>query len=217
MSKESTGKPMIVEVDIERPEIDKIRIAAGVIRNGGLVAFPTETVYGLGADALNPEAVAKIFRVKNRPADNPVIVHIADKRELYKLTRDVPIKARELMDLFWPGPLTLVLEKSGIVPHITTGGLETVAIRMPDHKVTLAIITESGTPIAAPSANPAGKPSPTTARHVMKDLGCKVDVILDGGPTRVGVESTVLDLTAHTPTILRPGGITAEELRSVLG
>ncbi|MDI6903192.1 MAG: L-threonylcarbamoyladenylate synthase [Methanocellales archaeon] len=217
MSKESTGKPMIVEVDIERPEIDKIRIAAGVIRNGGLVAFPTETVYGLGADALNPEAVAKIFRVKNRPADNPVIVHIADKREVYKLTRDVPIKARELMDLFWPGPLTLVLEKSGIVPHITTGGLETVAIRMPDHKVTLAIITESGTPIAAPSANPAGKPSPTTARHVMKDLGCKVDVILDGGPTRVGVESTVLDLTAHTPTILRPGGITAEELRSVLG
>ncbi|MDI6860250.1 MAG: L-threonylcarbamoyladenylate synthase, partial [Methanocellales archaeon] len=107
MSKESTGKPMIVEVDIERPEIDKIRIAAGVIRNGGLVAFPTETVYGLGADALNPEAVAKIFRVKNRPADNPVIVHIADKREVYKLTRDVPIKARELMDLFWPGPLTL--------------------------------------------------------------------------------------------------------------
>ena len=216
MSKEA-DKPLILEVDIERPEIDKIRIAADVIRNGGLVAFPTETVYGLGADALNPEAVANIFRVKNRPADNPMIVHVADKMEVYKLTEDVPVSAEELMDLFWPGPLTLVLKKSVIVPHVTTGGLETVAIRMPGHRVPLALIAESGVPIAAPSANPAGKPSPTTARHVMEDLGDKVNIILDGGQTRIGVESTVLDMTACRPTILRPGGITSEELMSILG
>ncbi|MDD2665966.1 MAG: L-threonylcarbamoyladenylate synthase [Methanocellales archaeon] len=210
-------KPLVLKVDSEEPEIGKIRIAADVIRNGGLVAFPTETVYGLGADALNAEAVASIFRAKNRPVDNPLIVHVADREEVYKLMKDIPVKAEELMDFFWPGPLTLVLKKSEIVPYVTTGGLETVALRMPDHRVPLALIAESGMPIAAPSANPAGKPSPTNARHVMEDLGAKVDIILDGGPTRVGVESTVLDLTASKPRILRPGGITAEELVDVLG
>ncbi|MDD4898288.1 MAG: L-threonylcarbamoyladenylate synthase [Methanocellales archaeon] len=215
MSKER--KPLILTVDTEEPEIDKIRIAADVIRKGGLVAFPTETVYGIGADALKSEAVASIFRAKNRPADNPIIVHVADREEVYKLTKDVPMTAEELMDFFWPGPLTLVLKKSEIVPYVTTGGLETVALRMPDHRVPLALIAESGVPIAAPSANPAGKPSPTNARHVMEDLGSKVDIILDGGPTRVGVESTVLDLTTSKPKILRPGGITAEELVDLLG
>ncbi len=217
MSKESSGKSLILKVDIEEPEIDKIRIAADVIRNGGLVAFPTETVYGLGADALNAKAVASIFRAKNRPVDNPIIVHVAVKEEIYKLTKNIPVKAEELMDFFWPGPLTLVLKKSEIVPYVTTGGLETVALRMPDHKVPLVLIAESGVPIAAPSANPAGKLSPTNARHVTEDLGAKVDIILDGGPTRVGVESTVLDLTASKPKILRPGGITAEELVAILG
>ena len=217
MSKEPAGKPVIINVDIERPEIDKIRIAADVIRTGGLVAFPTETVYGLGADALNTEAVASIFRAKNRPVDNPIIVHVADKEEVYKLTKDIPVIAEELMDFFWPGPLTLILKKSEIVPYVTTGGLETVALRMPDHRVPLALIAESGVPIAAPSANPAGKPSPTNAKHVIEDLGAKVDMILDGGPTMIGVESTVLDLTASKPKILRPGGITAEELVDILG
>lgn len=216
MSKEA-DKPVILEVDIERPEIDKVLIAADVIRNGGLVAFPTETVYGLGANALNPEAVAGIFRAKNRPVDNPIIVHVADKEEVYKLTKEVPVIAEDLMDFFWPGPLTLILKKSEIVPYVTTGGLDTVAIRMPDHRISLALIAESGVPIAAPSANTAGKPSPTNAKHVIEDLGAKVDMILDGGPTMVGVESTVLDLTASTPKILRPGGITAEELMNILG
>ncbi len=217
ISKEPAFKPVIIEVDIERPEIDKIRIAADVIRNGGLVAFPTETVYGLGANALNPKAVARIFRAKNRPVDNPIIVHVADKEEVYKLAEDVPVIAEDLMDFFWSGPLTIILKKSEIVPYVTTGGLDTVAIRMPDHGVSLALITESGVPIAAPSANTAGKPSPTNAKHIIKDLGAKVDIILDGGSTRVGVESTVLDLTASPPKILRPGGTTSEELMEFLG
>lgn len=217
MSKEPAGKPVIINVDIERPEKDKIRIAAELIRNGGLVAFPTETVYGLGANALNPEAVAGIFKAKNRPLDNPIIVHVADKEELYKLTEDIPVIAEDLMDFFWPGPLTLILKKSEVVPYVTTGSLDTVAIRMPDHRISLALIAESGVPIAAPSANTAGKPSPTNAKHVIEDLGAKVDMLLDGGPTMVGVESTVLDLTSSTPKILRPGGITSEELMDFLG
>ncbi len=217
MSKEPDGKPVIINVDIERPEKDKIRIAAEVIKNGGLVAFPTETVYGLGANALNSEAVARIFKAKNRPVDNPIIVHVADKEEVYKLTKGVPLIAEDLMDFFWPGPLTLILKKSEIVPYVTTGSLDTVAIRMPGHRISLALIKESGVPIAAPSANTAGKPSPTNAKHVIEDLGAKVDMVLDGGPTIVGVESTVLDLTSFTPKILRPGGITSEELMDFLG
>ncbi|NYT00942.1 MAG: threonylcarbamoyl-AMP synthase [Methanocellales archaeon] len=217
MSKEPACKPVIIKVDIERPEKDKIRIAAEVIRNGGLVAFPTETVYGLGADAINPEAVASIFRAKNRPVDNPIIVHVADKEEVYKLTEDIPVMAEELMDFFWPGPLTLILKKSEIVPYVATGGLDTVAIRMPYHRISLDLISESGVPIAAPSANTAGKPSPTNAKHVIYDLGAKVDIVLDGGPTIIGVESTVLDMTYPTPKILRPGVITSEELMEFLG
>jgi len=206
-----------IKVNSEKPQISLVRIAANAIRKGGLVAFPTETVYGLGADALKAEAVAKIFKAKERPADNPIIVHIADKKDAYKLARSVPIKAEQLMAKFWPGPLTLILKRSNLVPDITVVGLDTVGIRMPNNKVALALIHEAGTPIAAPSANRAGKPSPTTARHVIDDLAGRIDIVLDGGSTRVGVESTVIDMTTRTPQILRPGGTPVEELRNVLG
>jgi len=208
---------LTVKVSSEKPQIDRIRIAASVIKKGGLVAFPTETVYGLGADASNSEAVAKIFKAKERPADNPMIVHVADKSDVYKLAERVPKKAQKLMDEFWPGPLTLILKRSNKVPHITVANLDTVAIRMPDNKVALALIDQSGTPIAAPSANRAGKPSPTTAQHVIDDLAGRIDIVLDGGPTRVGVESTVVDVSTRVPQILRPGGISFEELRKALG
>jgi len=206
-----------IKVNSQKPKIGKIRIAAKVIKNGGLVAFPTETVYGLGADALNPEAVAKIFAAKRRPPDNPIIVHIADKEDLHKLTERVPSAADQLMAQFWPGPLTLVLKRSSLVPDITVVGLDTIAIRMPSSKVALALIRESATPIAAPSANLAGKPSPTEARHVINDLAGRIDVVLDAGPTEIGVESTVVDMTAPKPQILRPGGTPHEKLRAVLG
>jgi len=210
-------RTITVKVSSEKPQIDRIRIAASVIKKGGLVAFPTETVYGLGADALNRDAVAKIFKAKERPADNPIIVHIASKEDVYRLARDVPNKAEKLMAEFWPGPLTLILKRSSIVPDITVVGLDTIGIRMPSSKVALALIRESGTPIAAPSANRAGKPSPTTAQHVIDDLGGRIDVVLDGGPTRVGVESTVIDVTTRVPQILRPGGTSYEKLKKVLG
>jgi len=206
-----------IKVDSEKPQIDLIRIGASAIKRGGLVAFPTETVYGLGADALNAEAVARIFRAKERPADNPIIAHIADKKDAYKLARNVSNKAEKLMAKFWPGPLTVILKRSTLVPDITVGGLDTIGIRMPSNKVALALIRESGVPIAAPSANRASKPSPTAARHVIEDLAGRIDVILDGGPTRVGVESTVIDMTSRVPQILRPGGTSLEELRAVLG
>jgi L-threonylcarbamoyladenylate synthase len=206
-----------LKVNSEKPEIDKIRVAARVIKNGGLVAFPTETVYGLGADALNAEAVAKIFAAKKRPPDNPIIVHIADKEDVYKLARVVPSSAEKLMAQFWPGPLTLILKRSNLVPNITVVGLDTIAIRMPSNKVALALISESNVPIAAPSANLAGKPSPTEAQHVINDLAGRIDIVLDAGPTRIGVESTVVDMTASTPQILRPGGTPYERLKSVLG
>ncbi len=192
------------------------RLSGSVIRNGGLVAFPTETVYGLGANGLDGEAVQRIFEAKGRPNDNPLILHIAKKNEVKRLWRSVPDTARALMDTFWPGPLTLIFTKSCIVPDEVTAGLDTVAVRMPDHKCALALIREAGVPIAAPSANLSGKPSPTTAEHVREDLWGKVDVILDGGPCRVGLESTVLSLIG-TPTILRPGGITKEMLEAVIG
>ncbi|MEM1990072.1 MAG: L-threonylcarbamoyladenylate synthase [Candidatus Bathyarchaeia archaeon] len=210
-------KTIVLKVDCENPEREKITLAANVIREGGLVAFPTETVYGLGADALNPEAVRNIYLVKMRPPDNPIIVHVARKEDVYRLAAEVPESAEKLMSRFWPGPLTLVLRASDIVPRVTTGGLDTVAIRMPRHKVALALIEASGTPIAAPSANLAGRPSPTIAEHVIQDLYGKIDIILDAGPTNIGVESTVLDLTSNPPQILRPGGLTYEELRKVLG
>lgn len=206
-----------LKVNAKKPEIDKIRIAANVIKNGGLVAFPTETVYGLGADALNPKAVEKIFAAKKRPPDNPIIVHIADKEDVYKLALTVPRSAEKLMSQFWPGPLTLVLKRSNLVPDLTVVGLDTVAIRMPSDKVALALIKESETPIAAPSANLAGKPSPTSAQHVIDDLAGKIDIVLDAGPARIGVESTVVDVTVSPPMVLRAGGTPYERLRDVLG
>lgn len=191
--------------------------AAQIIRSGGLVAFPTETVYGLGADALNENAVRKIFIAKERPFDDPLIVHIADAQQLLLLARHIPQRAWELVKKFWPGPLTLVLPKTERVPAVTTGGLETVAVRMPGHPIARQLIELSGCPIAAPSANRFGRPSPTTAQHVLEDLDGRIELILDGGPTPIGVESTVLDLTQDPPMILRPGGVTLEALQEILG
>jgi L-threonylcarbamoyladenylate synthase len=208
---------IMLKVNPLRPETAKIQVAAKFIREGGLVAFPTETVYGLGADALNPQAVLALFKAKKRPLDNPPIVHIENTKDVYKLAKSVPSKAEELMDRFWPGPLTLVLHRSDAVPDVTVAGLDTVAVRMPKNEVALALIRESGCPIAAPSANLAGKPSPTTAKHVLDDLNGRIDVILDGGPTRIGIESTVLDLSVDPPQVLRPGGTTLEALKEVLG
>jgi len=208
---------LLIKVNPEKPEIDKIRIAANIIKNGGVVAFPTETVYGLGADTLNPEAVMKVFKAKNRPPDDPLIVHVAKKEDVYRLARSVPKIAERLMDQFWPGPLTLVLKRSNLVPSITVAGLDTVGIRMPNNKVALSLIRESMTPISAPSANLFGKPSPTTAEHVINDLAGRIDAVLDAGPTKIGVESTVIDMTTPIPQVLRPGGTSYEELKSVLG
>ena len=193
-----------------------IQKAARIIKKGGLVAFPTETVYGLGANALDKKAVRKIFEAKGRPLDNPVIVHIANFEDLTKLVRKIPKEAEILAKKFWPGPLTFILFKKKIIPDEVTAGTKTVAIRMPKNKIALKLIKAAGVPIAAPSANLAGKPSPTKAEHVFEDLGDKIDLILDGGPTKIGVESTVLDLTVKPPQILRPGGISFEELKKVI-
>ena len=210
-------KTLFLKVDPENPDLTKIQTAAEIIRRGGLVAFPTETVYGLGADALNSEAVLALFEAKKRPLDNPPIVHVADPREVYRLVEDVPAKARVLMDKFWPGPLTLIFRHSQIVPNVTVAGLDTVAIRMPKHRVALELIKQSCRPIAAPSANLAGKPSPTTAQHVFEDLDGRIDAILDGGATNIGVESTVVDLSVDPPLLLRPGGTPFEALKKVMG
>jgi L-threonylcarbamoyladenylate synthase len=210
-------KTLVLKVDSQEPEMGKIRIAADFIKKGGLVAFPTETVYGLGADALNPKAVLAVFKAKKRPLDNPPIVHVGNPKDVYRLVQTVPSKAEELMKKFWPGPLTLIFKRSEIVPDVTVAGLDTIAIRMPRHNVALALLRESGCPIAAPSANLAGKPSPTTAKHVWDDLNGRIDAILDAGPTNIGVESTVLDLTVYPPQILRPGGTPYEALKGVLG
>ena len=192
------------------------RLAGSILRSGGLVAFPTETVYGLGANGLDPEAVSRIFDAKGRPTDNPLILHVAKKSDVKDLWTRVPEEARLLMDTFWPGPLTLVFCRSSNVPDAVTAGLDTVAVRMPEHKTALALIRSAGVPIAAPSANLSGKPSPTTASHVKADLDGKVDVVIDGGTCRVGMESTVLSLVG-SPTILRPGGITREMLEAIIG
>jgi len=210
-------KTLVFKVNPENPDAKIIREAASIIRNGGLVAFPTETVYGLGADALNAEAVLALFRAKKRPLDNPPIVHVGKVKDVYELAREVPVKAENLMKNFWPGPLTLIFKRSSVVPDVTVAGLDTIAVRMPKHNVALALIRESGCPIAAPSANLAGRPSPTTAEHVLEDLNGRIDAILDAGPTRIGVESTVLDMTVDPPQILRPGGTPREALEAVLG
>jgi len=194
----------------------KIRIAARFILEGKLVAFPTETVYGLGADALNASAVKRIFEAKGRPADNPLIVHIARFEELKRLASHIPREAKLLAEHFWPGPLTIVLPKREEVPYVTTGGLDTVAVRMPSHPIARALIEES-TPIAAPSANISGRPSPTLAEHVIDDFYGKIECIIDGGETQVGLESTVIDLTSEKPVLLRPGGLPLEELEKVIG
>lgn len=194
-----------------------IQQGGSILQNGGLVAFPTETVYGLGADALNAQAVAKIFEVKGRPTFDPLIVHIAELDWLPKLTRHVNDVATTLIEKFWPGPLTLVLLKSPHVPDIVTSGLDSVAVRMPSHPVALELIKAAQTPIAAPSANLFGCLSPTLAAHVEKQLGEKIDLILDGGPCSIGVESTVLSLVGDQPMLLRPGGLPLEEIEKVIG
>lgn len=192
------------------------KYAAQVIRRGGLVAFPTETVYGLGANGLDGEAVKRIFEAKGRPQDNPLIMHVARKSDARKLWRKVTPDMERLMDVFWPGPLSIIYTRSPMVPDEVTAGLDTVAVRMPDNKTALAFLRAAEVPVAAPSANLSGKPSGTTARHVLDDFDGKIDVVLDGGPCRVGVESTVISMLG-TPTILRPGGVTREMLESVLG
>ena len=196
---------------------EDIQQAAEIIREGGLVAFPTETVYGLGADALNPEAVGKVYAAKGRPSDNPMIVHISSKDDLERLTFEITEDIKKLADVFWPGPLTMVVPARPVVPRVTTGGLDTVAVRMPSDMTAAALITSSGVPIAAPSANLSGKPSPTTARHVIDDLDGRIDAIIEGGDCQVGIESTVVDMTGSIPAVLRPGIITREQLSAALG
>ena len=196
---------------------DKICQAAEIIRQGGLVAFPTETVYGLGADAKNPKAAAKIYAAKGRPSDNPLIVHIARFEDLFQIVETLPEQAKVLADRFWPGPLTMIFKKNQNIPYETTGGLDTVAIRMPNHPVALALIRESGCMIAAPSANASGRPSPTLAEHVKEDLEGKIPLILDGGEVGIGIESTIIDLTEEVPMILRPGYITKQMLEREIG
>lgn len=191
--------------------------AARVIREGGLAAFPTETVYGLGADALNPEAARKIYAAKGRPSDNPLIVHIAEMEHLSEIAKDVPDQAKKLAEAFWPGPLTMIVNKNEKVPDETTGGMQTVAVRMPNHPVALELIRKSGCLIAAPSANTSGRPSPTLAEHVAEDLDGKVPVILDAGEVGIGIESTIIDLTEAIPMILRPGYVTKRMLEEVIG
>lgn len=206
----------IEKINYKKPEIEKIRLAAELIKTGELVAFPTETVYGLGANAMDENAVKKIFIAKGRPQDNPLIVHISNIKQITELVRTVPLEAKKLIRKFWPGPLTIILKKSKIVPNIVTAGLNSVAIRMPKNKIALKIIKESGCPIAAPSANSSGKPSPTSAKHVYEDLVTKIPLIIDGGETEIGIESTVIDLTTKIPRILRPGKITEEEIQKII-
>lgn len=196
---------------------NQVAEAAKIIADGGLVAFPTETVYGLGADALNAEAVAKVYEAKGRPSDNPMIVHIARASDIGQLTPMLSSTIVALIDNFWPGPLTLVVKRKDGVPDRTTGGLDTVGVRMPDSKLALELINRAGCPIAAPSANLSGKPSPTRVQDVIEDLDGKVDAILEGPDCRVGIESTVLDVTGDVPTILRPGVITAEHIEAAIG
>lgn len=194
-----------------------LQLAGEIIRQGGLVAFPTETVYGLGGDALNPESSKKIYAAKGRPSDNPLIIHIADMEHLERITKDIPQSAYQLADAFWPGPLTMILPKSEEVPYQTTGGLDTVAVRMPSHPAAMEFIKAAGGYVAAPSANLSGKPSPTTAKYVMQDMDGRIDMIIDGDGVDIGLESTIVDLTGDKPMILRPGFITQEMLDKVLG
>ena len=207
----------VVKVDREHPDQEKINGAGEVLKQGGLVAFPTETVYGLGGDGLNSGSSEKIYAAKGRPSDNPLIIHIADMESLAGIVREVPEKAVKLAEEYWPGPLTMIFQKNDRVPYETTGGLDSVAVRMPSHPVAKALIQAGGGYIAAPSANTSGRPSPTRAEHVEEDLSGKIDMILDGGEVEIGLESTIVDFTSETPVILRPGYISEEMIRQVIG
>ena len=211
-------KTEILKITGEK-EVDEERIerATQVLKQGGLVAFPTETVYGLGGNGLDPLIVDKIYKAKGRPSDNPMILHISNKKDLPPLVKSIPPIGEKLMDKFWPGPLTLIFEKSSIVPERVTGGLNTVAIRMPAHPIAKKLIEKAGLPIAAPSANLSGKPSPTKSQHVIKDMMGRVEIILDERQANIGLESTVLDITTSTPIILRPGAITYGDLKELIG
>lgn len=206
----------IIKIDADN-ESSVIKEAGEILKAGGLVAFPTETVYGLGGDALREDAAKKIYSAKGRPSDNPLIVHIADIAALDVLACDIPQDAYRLADAFWPGPLTMIFRKKELVPYGTTGGLDTVAVRMPSHPVARRLIKDSGIYIAAPSANLSGRPSPTRAEHVIEDMDGRIDMIIDGGAIEIGIESTIVDMTSEVPMILRPGYVTADMVRDVLG
>lgn len=210
-------KTRIEKIDPLQLNKEKMDAAGQILQKGGLVAFPTETVYGLGANALDEEAAKKTYAAKGRPSDNPLIVHIARMEDLPPIVREVPPKALRLAEAFWPGPMTLIFDKSDLVPYGTTGGLDTVAVRMPSDPVAAALIRAAGGYVSAPSANTSGRPSPTTAAHVQEDLEGKIDLILDGGPVQIGVESTIVDMTVDPPMILRPGAVTREMLEEVVG
>ena len=211
-------KTILAKVDLRQPEaMEIIQTAAKILQEGGLVAFPTETVYGLGGNGLDGTACEKIYIAKGRPSDNPLILHISEFKELNPIVREISPAAQKLMDAFWPGPLTMVFPKSDIVPEKATGGLDTVAVRFPNHPVARAIIKAAGLPIAAPSANSSGKPSPTRASHVEFDLNGKIDMIVDGGAAEWGLESTIVDVSGEVPMILRPGAVTKEMMEEVVG
>lgn len=207
----------LIKLDEKNIDEELVNKAGQIIKAGGLVAFPTETVYGLGGDALNPLSSAKIYAAKGRPSDNPLIVHIADMDALDSIVENIPQTAKKLADAFWPGPLTMVFKKSDKVPLETTGGLDTVAVRMPDNKIALEFIRQSGGYVAAPSANKSGRPSTTKAEHVMEDMKGRIEMVLDGGSSTIGLESTIVDLTEDIPTILRPGFISIKRLSRVVG
>ncbi|MBE6784515.1 MAG: threonylcarbamoyl-AMP synthase [Ruminococcaceae bacterium] len=206
-----------MKTEVLKASEESIKKAAEIIKSGGVVGVPTETVYGLGANALSSDAVGKIFEAKGRPKDNPMIVHVSCMEEIIPLVENVPEKAKLLAEKFWPGPLTIIMKKTNLVPSVTSGNLDTVAIRMPSHEVMRKIIKESGCPIAAPSANLSGSPSPTNAKYVYDDMNGKIPLIIDGGESNVGLESTVITLVGEKPRLLRPGGVTPEELCEVLG
>ncbi|WP_320916214.1 L-threonylcarbamoyladenylate synthase [Enterocloster bolteae] len=209
-------KRIIIE-DRNHIKDEELKEAASILRSGGLVAFPTETVYGLGGNALDEDAARKIYAAKGRPSDNPLIAHVSCVEEVAPLVKEIPEAGRKLMEAFWPGPLTMIFPKSEKVPYGTTGGLDTVAIRMPDDPVANRLIALAGVPVAAPSANTSGRPSPTTADHVWQDMNGRIEMIIDGGPVGIGVESTIVDVSSAVPSVLRPGAITMEMLAEVLG
>ena len=206
----------IVRVDEQHMQAEFVRRAGDIIKAGGLVAFPTETVYGLGGDALNSDSSRKIYAAKGRPSDNPLIVHIYRMEDLHVIAEEIPEAAKRLAERFWPGPLTMIFKKTGLVPYETTGGLDTVAVRMPSHPVAEAFIRAAGGFVAAPSANRSGRPSPTSAKYVIEDMQGRIEMIIDGGDVEIGLESTIVDMTEKDPAILRPGYITKEMLKEVL-